>query len=52
VASLSFGVSHLNTVERLKMRSGSSAARAGACGSSSAVMSTMMLYLNSKRFMV
>jgi len=28
VASLSFGVSHLNTVERLNMRSGSSAARA------------------------
>ena len=30
MASLSFGLSHLNTVERLKMRSGSSAARAGA----------------------
>ena len=30
MASLSFGVSHLNTVERLKIRSGSSAAYAGA----------------------
>src|ERR1700712_1189015 len=30
VASLSFGLSHLNTVERRKIRSGSSAAAAGA----------------------
>ena len=30
MSSLSFGVSHLNTVERLKIRSGCSAAKLGA----------------------